>query len=253
MSKPYRISLPASRRELAPVLERLQEDALEPSDRQLLMHLLQQLLGPTTGTPAGGSPLAPAPDSKTTAWPDRLTSEPKPLLGGHGRRSASDYVGAQRVVCLDAQRQAGDPCPCGGHWYDTNTPAQFLRFIGQPLIGATCYEQTVLRCSSCQQRFMAPLPDGVPAEKYDASAEVAMVLAKDAAGLPFHRLARLQQSCGVPLPESVQWERAEAVANTLLPVYLHLRTWAAQADVLIGDDRRVPILSCERENQQRAM
>lgn len=91
----------------------------------------------------------------------------------------------------------------------------------------------------------------MPAEKYDASADVAIVLAKYAAGLPFHRLARLQQSFGVPLPESVQWERVEVVANALLPIYFHLRCRAAHADVLISDDTRVQILSCEAENQQR--
>ncbi|MBV9226532.1 MAG: hypothetical protein JOY85_21065 [Acidobacteriaceae bacterium] len=65
MSKPHRVSLPASRSELAQVLERLQEDALEESDRQLLMHSLQQLLGPTAGTPASGPPPAPASDAAT--------------------------------------------------------------------------------------------------------------------------------------------------------------------------------------------
>src|SRR3954452_1752901 len=252
MSKQYRVSLPASRSELAQVLERWQEDALEESDRQLLMRLLQQLLGPTAGTPSGGPPPAPAPDSPTTASPDRLTSEPKPLVRGHGRRSAADYLGAQRVVCTDPQRQAGDQCPCGGRLYDTNMPAQFVRFVGQPLVGATCYEQRVLRCSACQQRFPAPLPEGVPAEKYDATADVAIVMAKYAAGLPFYRLAQMQEAYGVPLPASVPWERAEAVAEALLPVYLYLRTLAAQAGVLIGDDTRVQILSCYQENEQRA-
>jgi hypothetical protein len=51
----------------------------------------------------------------------------------------------------------------------------------------------------------------------------------------------------------VPWERAEAVADALLPVYLYLRTLAAQAGVLIGDDTRVQILSCYQENQQRAV
>jgi transposase len=136
--------------------------------------------------------------------------------------------------------------------YPTSTPAVFLRFTGQPLVGATCYEQTVLRCSACQQRFPAPLPEGVPAEKYDATADVAIVMAKYAAGLPFHRLAQRQEAFGVPLPPSVQWERAEAVADALLPVYLYLRTLAAQAGILIGDDTRVQILSCYQVNEQRA-
>jgi len=133
--------------------------------------------------------------------------------------------------------------------YPTKTPAVFLRFTGQPLVGATCYEQTVLRCSACQQRFPAPLPEGVPAEKYDATADVAIVMAKYAAGLPFHRLAQMQEAFGVPLPPSVQWERAETVADALLPVYLYLRALAAQAGVLIGDDTRVQILSCYQESE----
>jgi hypothetical protein len=61
----------------------------------------------------------------------------------------------------------------------------------------------------------------------------------------------MQQSSGVPLPESVQWERCEAVADALLPVYLYGRTLASEAEVLIGDDTGVQILSCYQENQQR--
>lgn len=77
----------------------------------------------------------------------------------------------------------------------------------------------MLRCSRCRQRFPAPWPEGVPAEKYDATADVAIVMAKYAAGLPFYRLAQRQEAFGVSLPPSVQWERAEAVADALLPVY----------------------------------
>ncbi len=56
MSKPYRVSLPASRTELAQVLARLQDDTLQEPDRQLLMHLVQQLLGSSAGTPLSGPP-----------------------------------------------------------------------------------------------------------------------------------------------------------------------------------------------------
>jgi transposase len=257
MSKQYRISLPASRTELAQVLAHLQDDTLQEPDRQLLMHLVQQLLGSSAGTPVSGPPTTTgkkeseltAGSSETTSLEQETQESKRP---GHGRRSVDDYPGAQRVSCQDPLRQAGDRCACGGRLYQTSTPAVFLRFTGQPLVGATCYEQTVLRCSSCQQRFSAPLPEDVPAEKYDATADVAMVMAKYAAGLPFHRLAQMQEAYGVPLSPSVQWERAEAVADALLPVYLYLRTLAAQTQVLIGDDTRVQILSCYEENEQRA-
>jgi transposase len=210
-----------------------------------LARLKQLLFGSPPDPPSSPPPAAP------TASTDRETAPPEVQRSGHGRRSSSDYSGAVRVRCTDPQRQAGDRCACGGRLYDTNEPAIFLRFTGQPLVGATPYEQSVLRCSSCQQRFTAPLPEGVPAEKYDATADVAIAMAKYATGLPFHRLARMQQALGVPLSASVQWERCEAVADALLPVYLHLRTVAAQADVLVGDDTRVQILSCCQENQQR--
>jgi hypothetical protein len=75
-------------------------------------------------------------------------------------------------------------------------------------------------------------------------------MAKYAAGMPFYRLARLQQMYGVPLPESVQFERCEMVANAVLPVFLHLRRLAADGEVLYADDTRVKILACIKEDQQ---
>ncbi len=218
--------------------------------KQASLARLRRLLFGSPPEPPSAPPLPASPSPVRT---DQETAPPpENQRRGHGRRSSSDYSGAVRVRCTDPQRQAGDRCACGGRLYDTQEPAVFLRFTGQPLVGATQYEPSILRCSSCQQRFTAPLPEDVPAEKYDATADVAMVMAKYAAGLPFHRLAEMQQAWGVPLSESVQWERCEAVADALFPVYLHLRMLAAQAEVLISDDTRVQILSCEQENQQRA-
>ncbi len=77
-------------------------------------------------------------------------------------------------------------------------------------MGATRYDQQVLRCSGCQERFSAPLPEGVTPEKYDPTADVAIALSKYAGGIASYRLARLQESCGVPLAESVQFERSRA-------------------------------------------
>jgi transposase len=175
----------------------------------------------------------------------------KPSRKGHGRNSASAYTGAPVLPCQHAQLKPGSGCPdqgCTGHLYDTNDPAIFIRLTGQPLVGATQYHQQVLRCSACQQRFTAPLPEGVAPEKYDATADVAIAMAKYAAAMPYYRLARLQAGFGVPLPSSVQFQRCEAVANALLPVFLHLRELAASGEVFYSDDTRVKILSCSKEN-----
>ena len=173
--------------------------------------------------------------------------------GGHGRMGTEAYTGARLVRCHDAELKHGAGCPhdgCKGKLYDTKHPAIFIRLTGQPLVGATRYEQEVLRCSACQERFTAPLPAGVRPEKYDETCDVSLALAKYGAGLPWYRLARLQESFGVPLPESIQFERCEAVADAALPVFLYLRRLAADGEVIYSDDTRVKILSCLKENKE---
>jgi Transposase IS66 family len=220
-----------------------------------LAHLKRLLFGPPSDPPSSAPPASPISAEPSDApLAPATTPEQDSQRRGHGRLPGSAYTGATPVRCLHPQLHPGACCPdpgCSGRLFDTTAPAIFIRLTGQPLVGATRYEQQVLRCSACQQRYTAPLPEGVPAEKCDATADVAIVMAKYAAGLPFHRLAQMQQASGIPLPESVQWERCEAVADALLPVYLHLRTLASEAEVLIGDDTGVQILSCCQENQQR--
>jgi transposase len=100
----------------------------------------------------------------------------------------------------------------------------------------------VLRCSACQERYVASLPEGVSETRYEASADVAIVLAKYGAKLPFYRLAQMQESCGVPISESVMFERSEQVADRALPVYLALKQEAANGEVIHTDDTPVKIL-----------
>jgi len=130
------------------------------------------------------------------------TAERKPRPG-HGRLGAAAYTAAETVRCEHPTLRAGDRCPyrlCPGHLYDTNAPQIFIRLEGRPVVDATRYEQPVLRCAACQARFAAPLPTGVPPEKFDATADGAIALMKYGAGMPLYRLSRLQGLMGVPLP-----------------------------------------------------
>lgn len=70
--------------------------------------------------------------------------------------------------------------------------------------------------------------------------------------MPRQRLARLPETFGVPLPESVQFERCAAVAEAALPVFLHLQGLAANGEVLYSDATRGRILSCRKENAELA-
>ena len=48
---------------------------------------------------------------------------------------------------------------------------------------------------------------------YEPSVAVTVALLRYGTGMPHYRLARLQQSLGVPLPESTQWELMRPVAE----------------------------------------
>jgi len=196
-----------------------------------------------------------ADELSASTTPETTPTEGQARRRGHGRQSAAAYTGARRVVCADSALVPGDRCPsrpCRGHLYDTKAPAVFIRLEGRPVIAATRYEQQVLRCSACAERFTAPLPEGVPAEKYDPTADVALALYKYGAGVPFYRQARLQEMIGVPVPESVQYERCAVVAGCVRPVYEEMVRRAACADLLYTDDTRVVILDLLKENKQLA-
>jgi hypothetical protein len=159
------------------------------------------------------------------------------------------------MECRHEQYLAGAKCPdgaCPGRLYDTRRPNLFIQFSGQPILAGTIFEREVLRCSACQERYVASLPEGVGENRYEASADVAIVLAKYGAQLPFYRLAQMQESCGVPVSESVMFERSEQVADQVLPVYLALKKEAANGEVIHTDDTAVKILSCLKEDQEAA-
>lgn len=177
-----------------------------------------------------------------------------PKRKGHGRKPASAYTGATVVACSDPQLRSGCLCPdhpCPGTLYDTQVPNRFLQFTGQPPVAATRFDQTVLRCSACQFRYEAPLPEGVAPERWSASADVSIVMARYAAGLPFYRLAKLQAAFGVPLSEGTLWDRVLEVAEAARPVAEHLSELASRADLIHCDDTPVRILTLMAENKLR--
>ncbi|MDQ3255351.1 MAG: IS66 family transposase [Acidobacteriota bacterium] len=214
------------------------------SDKRTVAAALSKASGNDAPSAANGS-------SEPTALSELQMAKRAPRRG-HGRRGAADYTGARRVACADPELMPGDGCPqalCRGHLYDTKAPAMFIRLEGRPIISATQYEQQVLRCSACAERFTAPLPEGVPAQKYDSTADVSIALYKYGAAMPFYRQARLQAMCGVPLSESVQYERCALVAECVRPVYEELVRLAASAEVIHSDDTRVVILDLLKENK----
>src|SRR5207253_7861946 len=163
---------------------------------------------------------------------------------GHGRHSAKAYRGGHNVHVPHPSLKTGDPCPeCErGKVYLQREPGVLVRLIGRSPIQATVYELEKLRCNLCGEVFTAEAPKGVEPEKYDATAASMIALLKYGSGLPFHRLERLQQNLGIPLPASTQWDLVQAMASLIEPAHQELIRQAAQGEVLYNDDTSMKIL-----------
>jgi transposase len=173
---------------------------------------------------------------------------------GHGRYPVSVYVGAKKVKCRHQELKSGSLCPnqrCEGRVYPVNRPHHFIQFTGQPAILATHYEQEVVRCGDCGREYEAPLPKGVSPRKYDETADAGIAINRHGMCTPLYRTARMQEMCGVPLPESVQSERCREVAEALEPIYERMKREAANGKVFYVDDTPVRILELIKENKER--
>jgi transposase len=176
---------------------------------------------------------------------------PKTAHGGHGRNGASSYPGATRMPRSHPALKHGDRCPgcLTGKVYKMNRPGIVIRLLAAPLVQAHLFELEKLRCNLCGEIFTAPAPPEATEQKYDPTVGAIVALMKYGTGLPFHRLEKLQQSLGVPLPASTQWEIVDSAAAEISPVYEELLRTAAQAQIVHNDDTSIKILSLIKEQQ----
>jgi transposase len=179
--------------------------------------------------------------------------EPKPQ--GHGRLAASDYPAALHHAVMHADLSVGCVCPrCRhGKLYQLPEPARILRILGQPMLSAVCWDCQRLRCSGCGDVFTARAPEQAQGPKFDQSAVAMLALCRYGAGLPHHRLERLQRNLQTPISSSTQWEALDQSAPELRPVFEHLEHIAAQATVIHDDDTYVRILDFMGERRAKLL
>jgi transposase len=187
--------------------------------------------------------------NKPSGGPEAGQQEKKARRPGHGRNGAAAYTGAARQKVPHATLQGGDACQgcLKGKVYPLQEPAVLVRVTGMAPLAATVWECARLRCNLCGEVYTAAPPEGVGPEKYDASASAMVGLLKYGTGLPFHRIEKLQEGLGVPLPASTQWELVQDAAQKLQPVFEELIDQAAQADVLHNDDTTMKVLDLTKE------
>jgi len=205
--------------------------------------VLRSLAG--KGPPAGESSIA-APVPGADGAKDAPAKAP-----GHGRNGAKDYPGANTVGVAHPLLKPGELCPeCRrGKLYEME-PGVLVRVTGQAPLGATIYELQRLRCNLCLQVFNTPAPEGVGAQKYDAGAASMIALLKYGSGVPFYRLDGLQQSLGIVLPASTQWDIVEQGERLIQPVFEELVRQAAQGEVVHNDDTGAKILARMKPAQE---
>jgi len=211
---------------------------------------------PSSGADAGaGSPPGAAGASDVEAFPgETAANDSGAAAKGHGRNGADAYRGAEKIEVHHRSLQPGDSCPqCAqGTVYETARPGVLVRLVGQAPVGAKVYYLQKLRCHLCGVVFAAEPPEGVGAEKYDATVGSMIALLKYGSGMPFHRAEKLQESLGIPLPASTQWDIVHSKAEQIEPAFKELLRQAADGDVVHNDDTTIRILEMmgERAKEQ---
>jgi transposase len=264
MKQPEDVQL--SREEGEALIERIERNALNADDRQLLVKLLtfyfwllfalreaklslkrikalvfgekpKKPRPPSSdGTPSGGSE---QPTSPTHGVPTPVAAAPpvKKSPPGHGRQGADVYRAAQRVECRHEELAVGEQCPASGRGTLYRLPPDVeMRLDGNALLSAVRYEVEKLRCSACGQIFTASVPAAAGTEKYTARARAVLALAHYYLGVPWPRLEGFQALVGVPVPDATQWDHGEIVGDCMYPIFKWLEKEAAQGEVIFQDD-----------------
>lgn len=218
-------------------------------DKELSIRKLQRLFGIKTETASklfGKKNSDGGGDSGTGSPPEgNQGAEP---TGGSGRHGTADYPDAEKILHSHESLKAGDKCPeCNRGTLYRFGYGSFVKLIGQPAIKAEIHMPEQLRCSACLALFTAKLSDDIANGRADPTAKSMVALFRYGSGIPFYRNAGLQGFLRTPLPDSTQWDMAEDVADSALPIYRVLLEDAAAMDLMHSDDTGGRIISLMKE------
>jgi transposase len=219
-------------------------DQAHQEQSHTLLRMVNQIFGPRTEKAKEVLKGASSESSQDSSSPTQ-TASPKGNPKGHGRNGASAYEGAQKVCVPHLCYKAGDSCPLclKGKLYPFGESGVEVRMVGRAPLDATVYELEKLRCNLCGKIFTAQVPEEAGEDKYDETAGAMVALLKYGSGVPFNRLEQLQDSLGMPLPASTQWEMVETSADKIYPAYDELIRQGAQGNLLYHDDTLMKILA----------
>jgi transposase len=211
---------------------------------------LREEIDPAAATPAGQ-------DTASSSSSDAGEDGPAALSGkkgkNKGRNPSTAYKNADRISVPHPDLKPGSICPAceRAKLHEMKTPARTVRLEGKPPIEATCWECQRLRCSACGELYTAPAPPEAQGDKHTETAAAAIAVLHYGAGMPFHRLARMQSNLQTPLPSSTQWDIMRNRAERLLPAYAEMVRRAADGTLLHTDDTYARILALMGKRRRR--
>jgi len=191
--------------------------------------------------------------NEQTGSEDKGSSNSSLKIKGHGRNSKDEYTGATTCKVPHESLKPGDACPkCGQGKVYLKEPETIVRITAIAPLTATKYELEKFRCNLCLQIFTAKVPEEAGPEKYDETARSMIALLKYGSGFPFHRLQKLQDSLGIPLPATTQWDQVKQTGIQIFPAFDELIRQAAQGEVIHNDDTTMKIQQLIKENQEKS-
>jgi transposase len=206
-------------------------------------------VGKNPETAAGDDQTPPASNDPAEPPPEEDSKKEKKKAKGHGRHGIDAYTGAQVVVCTCTDWHAGDVCPqCAQGILQLKTPVFKLQIDGHAPLAATRYELERIACSLCPFEVIAPAPVDLT-HKCTEKPKATLVHLHYGMGLPYYRLAKMQDMLGVPIAVSTQSELVASIMGPVHPVFNYLVFYAAQSDWLFQDDTGVKIQSLIQENK----
>jgi len=173
-----------------------------------------------------------------------------------GRNGRNDFPGANKVNVPHPNCKPGNQCPeCLSGKLREAEPAVDYDWQGHTPITLTIYLLQRLICNTCKTSFTAPSPvadtahtvddsaDEKPASRCDRNAMANAVVAifRFWFGIATYRLAKIQGSLGIGLPEGTQYKMIRQVYEAAYPVYEHLIYQAAQGSQIMADDTSIKI------------
>lgn len=245
--------------------ERLSKGELQPSDIPQLIAILDLVIG-----------LRAALDSKkiqVLKWLRRIFGlktdmgsqkgrERSPEVkegpsGRRGRNGRDDYPGAKKIKVPHPDFKTGDQCPeCLTGKLKESEPGVDYDWQGHPPLTLDVYLLQRFLCPICKLSFTAPSPVAETAKTVDdsgagsspvgrcdknAMANAVVAIFRFWFGIATYRLAKIQGSLGIGLPESSQYAMIKQVYEACNPVYDHLIFLAAQGRQIYADDTWIKI------------